>query len=131
MEMNASEPMDEERTGGALGRIQDGVRGRGALGRIQDGARGELLDGFKMVATAAYQLCGLGEITASSAQLPHHKRNIKTDAKSSTSLHTGADSNLRDKSEVEKDSFITLPGTGEYSRCLPQKTMCPPTWKGQ
>ena len=27
--------------------------------------------------------------------------------------------------EVEKDSFITLPGKGGHSRLLPQKTMCP------
>ena len=36
-------------------------------------------------------------------------------------------SNLRDRvlGEVEKDSFIALPGKGGHSRLLPQKTMCP------
>ena len=42
-------------------------------------------------------------------------------------LHTGAKSNLRDRAlgEVEKNSFIALPGKGGHSRLLPSKTMCP------
>ena len=49
------------------------------------------------------------------------------DAESSTSLYTSAKSNLRDRvlGEVEKDSFITLPGKGGHSGLLPQKIMCP------
>ena len=36
-------------------------------------------------------------------------------------------SNLRDRAlgEVEKNSFIALPGKGGHSRLLPSKTMCP------
>ena len=47
------------------------------------------------------------------------------DAESSASLYTGADSNLGDRvlGEVEKDSFITLPGKGGHSGLLPRKTM--------
>ena len=39
----------------------------------------------------------------------------------------GAESNLRDRvlGEVEKDSFITLPGKGRHTQLLPWKTMCP------
>ena len=42
-------------------------------------------------------------------------------------LCTGAKSNLRDRvlSEVEKNSFIALPGKWGHSGLLPQKTMCP------
>ena len=42
-------------------------------------------------------------------------------------LCTGAKSNLRDRvlGEVEKNSFIALPGKGGHSRLLPWKTMCP------
>ena len=49
------------------------------------------------------------------------------DAESSASLYTGAKSNLGDRvlGEVEKDSFITLPGKGGYSGLLPRKSMCP------
>ena len=48
----------------------------------------------------------------------------RSDAESSASLYTGAESNLggRVLGEVEKDSFITLPGKGGL---LPGKTMCP------
>ena len=46
---------------------------------------------------------------------------------SSASLYTSAKSNLKDRvlGEVEKDSFITLPGKGGCSRLLTWKTMCP------
>ena len=42
-------------------------------------------------------------------------------------LCTGTESNLRDRvlGEVEKNSFITLPGKGGHSGLLPSKTMCP------
>ena len=52
---------------------------------------------------------------------------IEPDAKSSASLCTGAESNLevRVLGEVEKDSFIALPGTVGHSRLLPRKTVCP------
>ena len=42
-------------------------------------------------------------------------------------LYTGAKSNLGDRGlgEVEKESFIALPGKGGHSRLLPQKTLCP------
>ena len=48
-------------------------------------------------------------------------------AESSASLYTGAESNLRDRAlgEVEKNSFIVLPGKGGHSGLLPSKTMCP------
>ena len=41
-------------------------------------------------------------------------------------LYMGVKSNSRDRvlSEVEKDSFIALPGKGRYTRFLPRKTMC-------
>ena len=42
-------------------------------------------------------------------------------------LCTGAKSNLRNRvlGEVEKNSFIALPGKGGHSRLLPLKTVCP------
>ena len=42
-------------------------------------------------------------------------------------LCTGAELNLGDRvlGEVEKKSFIALPGKGGHSRILPLKTMCP------
>ena len=54
-------------------------------------------------------------------------RAIKGDAKSSASLYTGATLNLGDGvlGEVEKDSFIALPGKAEHSKLLPRETMCP------
>ena len=52
---------------------------------------------------------------------------VPSDAQSSASLCTGAESNLGDivLGEVEKDSFIALPGKGGHSGLLPSKTMCP------
>ena len=46
---------------------------------------------------------------------------------SSASLYTGAESNPGDRvlGEVEKDSFIALPGKGEHTGLLSRKTMCP------
>ena len=48
---------------------------------------------------------------------------------SSASLHNGAKSNLGDRvlREVEKSSFITLPGKGGHSRLMPSKP-CVSTW---
>ena len=48
-------------------------------------------------------------------------------AKSPASLYTSAELNLRDRllGEVEKNSFIALPGKGGYRELLPSKTMCP------
>ena len=45
------------------------------------------------------------------------------DAENSTSLYTNAKSNLRDRvsGEVEKNSFIALPGRGGRSGLLPSK----------
>ena len=42
-------------------------------------------------------------------------------------LCTSAKSNLRDRvlGEVEKNSFIALPGKGGHSRLVPLKIMCP------
>ena len=42
-------------------------------------------------------------------------------------LCTGAELNLggRVLGEVEKNSFVALPGRGGHSRLLPSKTMCP------
>ena len=42
-------------------------------------------------------------------------------------LCTGATSNLGDRvlGEVEKKSFIALPGRGGHSRLMPSKTVCP------
>ena len=42
-------------------------------------------------------------------------------------LCTGAESNFRDTvlGEVEKNSFIALPGKGEHSGLVAPKTMCP------
>ena len=53
-----------------------------------------------------------------------------SDAKNSASLYTNAGSNLGDRvlDEVEKDSFIALPGKGEYSRFMPPKP-CISTWR--
>ena len=53
------------------------------------------------------------------------------DAESSSSLYTGAEVNLGDSvlGEVEKDSFITLPGKGGHSGLLPQKLYAL-TWRG-
>ena len=43
------------------------------------------------------------------------------------SLYTSAQLNLGDRvlGEVEKKSFIALPGKGGHSRLLPLKTVCP------
>ena len=48
------------------------------------------------------------------------------DAENSASLYAGGEANLGDRvlGEVEKDSFITLPGKGGHSGLLPQK-LCP------
>ena len=53
------------------------------------------------------------------------------DAENSTSLYTGGEANLGDRvlGEVEKDSFITLPGKGGHSGLLPQKLHAL-TWRG-
>ena len=42
-------------------------------------------------------------------------------------LCTGAESDLGDRvlGDVEKNSFIPLPGKGGHSRLLPSKTTCP------
>ena len=42
-------------------------------------------------------------------------------------LSTGVESSLGNRvlGEVEKNSFIVLPGKGEHSRSLTLKTMCP------
>ena len=42
-------------------------------------------------------------------------------------LCTGAESNLGDRvlGEVEKKSFIALPGKGGHSGLVPSKTVCP------
>ena len=49
------------------------------------------------------------------------------DAKSLASLYTGAELNLRDRvvGEVEKNSFITLPGKGDHSGLIPSKPCIP------
>ena len=55
---------------------------------------------------------------------------VSSDAESSASLYTGAESNLGDRvlGEVEKDSFITLPGKGgEHNRVVPQ-VLCLTPW---
>ena len=51
-------------------------------------------------------------------------------AENSASLYTDAESNLGDGvlDEVEEDSFIALPGKGEYSRFMPCKPRVP-TWR--
>ena len=48
----------------------------------------------------------------------------RSDAESSASLYTSAESNLGDRvlSEVEKDSFITLPGKGGTQQAPASKT---------
>ena len=43
------------------------------------------------------------------------------DAENSACLYTNAKSNLRVSSEVEKNSFIALPGRGGHSGLLPSK----------
>ena len=50
------------------------------------------------------------------------------DAKSSASLYTGAVSNLGDRvlGEVEKGSFITLPGKGGTTGSCLEKLCAPP-----
>ena len=55
---------------------------------------------------------------------------IGTDAEM-WSLYSGAKSNLRDRvlGEVEKNSFIALPGKGGHSRLMPSK-LCVPTGGG-
>ena len=42
-------------------------------------------------------------------------------------LCTSAEPNLRDRvlGEVEKNSFIALPGKGGHSGLMPSKTVCP------
>ena len=42
-------------------------------------------------------------------------------------LYTSAELNLADRilGEVEKNSFIALPGKGGHSGLLPSKTVCP------
>ena len=49
------------------------------------------------------------------------------DAESSASLYTSAESNLGDivLGELEKSSFIALPGRGEHSRLMPSKPSVP------
>ena len=52
----------------------------------------------------------------------------ETDAKNLASvLYTSAKPNLRDRvlSEVEKNSFIALPGSGGHSGLVPSKIVCP------
>ena len=46
-------------------------------------------------------------------------------------LCNNAESNLRDRvlGEVEKNSFIALPGKGGHSGLMPSK-LCVPTWEG-
>ena len=53
-----------------------------------------------------------------------------SDAENSASLYADAESNLGDRvlDDVEKDSFIALPGKGEYSRFMPRKPRIP-TWR--
>ena len=48
-------------------------------------------------------------------------------------LCTGAELDFRDRvwGEVEKDSFISLPGKGGHSGLMPFKTVCPQGgWSG-
>ena len=49
------------------------------------------------------------------------------DAENSASLYTSAESNLGDivLGELEKSSFIALPGRGEHSRLMPSKPSVP------
>ena len=51
-----------------------------------------------------------------------------TVTKSSASLYTSDESNLRDRvlGEVEKKSFIALPGKGGHNGLLPRKTVSQP-----
>ena len=52
------------------------------------------------------------------------------DAESSASVNTSAESNLRKRvlGELEKGSFIALPGKGGNSKLMPSKS-CIPTWE--
>ena len=54
-------------------------------------------------------------------------RRAEGDAGSSASLHTDAESNLRDRTlgEVEKGSVITLSGKGGHGGLQPRNTVCP------
>ena len=54
---------------------------------------------------------------------------VRIVTESLASLYTGAESNPRDRvlGEVEKDSFIALPGKRGHTGLLPRKTMCPNT----
>ena len=63
-------------------------------------------------------------IEDSTAEANHHWEH---DAKNSASLCTGAESNFRDSilSEVEKSSFIALPGNGGDSGLMPSKPSVP------
>ena len=65
-----------------------------------------------------------GLIADSTAGANHHWEH---DAKNSASLCTGARSNFRDSilSEVEKSSFIALPGNGEDGWLMPSKPSVP------
>ena len=46
-------------------------------------------------------------------------------------MYNDTKSNLGDRvlGEVEKNSFIVLPGKGDHSRLMPSK-LCGPTWRG-
>ena len=57
-------------------------------------------------------------------------RQTPSDAESSASLCTSAELNLGDRvlGEVEKDSFLTLPGKGALSKPMPSKPSVP-TWE--
>ena len=52
------------------------------------------------------------------------------DAENSASLYTDAEWNLGDRvlGEVEKNSFIALPGKGGHSGLMPSR-LCVPTWE--
>ena len=56
-----------------------------------------------------------------------HYQPRDNDAESSASLYTSAESNLGDivLGELEKSSFIALPGRGEHSRLMPSKPSVP------
>ena len=59
-------------------------------------------------------------------------KNATHDTKSSASLNTIVEPNLRDRvlAEVEKESFIALPGKGDYRGLMPSKPTVP-TWGRQ
>ena len=59
-------------------------------------------------------------------------KNATHDTQCSGSLNTIVEPNLRDRvlGEVEKESFITLPGKGNYSWLMPSKPTVP-TWGRQ